>query len=136
MEKIFVYGSLMSGFWNYDKVLKNRVRKVEKAFVKGELYQLPAGYPAIVDGKAHITGEVMTITQQKLMKSLDLLEGYMGEGEDNLYERHKKEVLLEDGRVEECWVYVYVDQNEARRDGEPIRHGNWRKYIQPYLDKK
>lgn len=130
MEKIFVYGSLMSGFWNYDKVLKNRVRKVEKGVVRGELYHLPAGYPAIVDGKARVTGEVMTISQDKLIKSLDLLEGYMGEGEDNLYERKKKTVILEDGRKEECWVYLYVDQKTARKEGKCIPHGSWRSFME------
>lgn len=130
MEKIFVYGSLMSGFWNYDKVLKNRVLKVEKASVEGELYHLPAGYPAVVEGQARVEGEVMTISQEKLLKSLDLLEGYMGEGEDNLYERQKKIVQLEDGTQEECWVYIYVDQKSARKEGKPIRHGNWRNFIE------
>ncbi|MGL4737693.1 MAG: gamma-glutamylcyclotransferase family protein [Cellulosilyticaceae bacterium] len=130
MEKIFVYGSLMSGFWNYDKVLKNRVRKVEKASVSGELYHLPAGYPAVVEGRQRVEGEVITISQEKLLKSLDLLEGYMGEGEDNLYERRKKTVVLEDGTIEECWVYLYVDQKLARKEGRLIPHGNWRHFME------
>ena len=89
MEKVFVYGSLRTDFWNYDKVLKNRVRQVEKGQIKGDLYHLPAGYPAVILGEGTVYGEVITLSQDKILKSLDLLEGYMGEGEENLYVRVK-----------------------------------------------
>ena len=77
MEKIFVYGSLMRGFHNHDKVLRHRIKHVERGTIQGNLYHLPAGYPAIVEVEKAIQGEVFTIIQDKIIKSLDLLEGYL-----------------------------------------------------------
>lgn len=129
MEKVFVYGSLMRGFKNHDKVLKNRVRHTIKGRTTGELYHLPAGYPAIIEGKNDIHGEVFTLTQAKTMKSLDLLEGYLGEGKENLYERQKKKVICEDGTVQECWVYVYADSSYVTRKGKKVEAGCWAHFM-------
>lgn len=103
MEKIFVYGSLRQDFWNHDKVLKNRLRKIEKGQLKNfSLYHLPAGYPAIASGEDIIIGEVCTLSNNKYLKSIDLLEGYTGEPSIDLYIREKKPVLLENGQKEMC----------------------------------
>lgn len=129
MEKIFVYGSLMSSFWNHDKVLKNRVRHIVKGKMKGSLYHLPEGYPAAVEGDGDIYGEVCTITQDKIIKSLDLLEGYLGEGQDNLYERQKRLVVLENGEEDECWAYIYVNQDYAKSKGKSVASGDWKEFM-------
>ncbi|MEG0013616.1 MAG: gamma-glutamylcyclotransferase family protein [Cellulosilyticaceae bacterium] len=129
MEKIFVYGSLMSSFWNHDKVLKNRVKHLVKGQIKGKLYHLPEGYPAVVEGEESVYGEVCTIAQDKIIKSLDLLEGYLGEGQDNLYERQKRKVILENGQEEECWAYIYVNKEYAKTKGIGIVHGDWKKFM-------
>ncbi|MBS5316997.1 MAG: gamma-glutamylcyclotransferase [Clostridiales bacterium] len=128
MEKVFVYGSLRTDFWNYDKVLKNRVRQVEKGQIEGDLYHLPAGYPAVILGEGTVYGEVITLSQDKILKSLDLLEGYMGEGEENLYVRVKQKVHLEDGSQQMCWVYIYVDEKVAKKEGKYIPHGDWKEF--------
>lgn len=128
MEKIFVYGSLMKNLWNYDKVLKNRIRRVEKGSIRGTLYHLPEGYPAVIEGDTPVYGEVCTLSNRRLIKSLDLLEGYMGPGENNLYERQKMSVTLEDGTQTECWSYIYVNEKYAKKKGTLVTHGDWRKY--------
>ncbi|MBU3812124.1 MAG: gamma-glutamylcyclotransferase [Candidatus Niameybacter stercoravium] len=130
MEKVFVYGSLRTDFWNYDKVLKNRVRQVEKGKIKGDLYHLPAGYPAVIPGEGTVYGEVVTLSQDKILKSLDLLEGYMGEGEgeENLYVRVKQKVHLEDGSQQMCWAYIYVDEKAAKKEGKYIPYGDWKEF--------
>lgn len=126
MEKVFVYGSLRTDFWNYDKVLKNRVRHVQEGSIEGALYHLPAGYPAVIDGKDRVYGEVFTLSKDNVIKSLDVLEGYTGEGENNLYERKKCKVRLADGTEEMCWVYLYADKSEARKSGRLVSHGDWK----------
>ena len=73
MEKIFVYGSLLKDFWNHDRVLKNRVRSIEKGTIQGELYHLPAGYPAITSGQNLIYGEICTLTHNKQEIPTDLV---------------------------------------------------------------
>lgn len=129
MEKIFVYGSLRQEFWNHDKVLKNRLRNIELGTICGELYHLPAGYPAITTGTDTIHGEVCTLSQAKHLKSIDLLEGYTGDPSIDLYTREKKVVTFADGHTEECWVYVYMDENYVKRKGQYIPHGDWRKFM-------
>lgn len=133
MEKIFVYGSLRTQFWNHDKVLKNRVRSVEKATIEGELFHLPEGYPAVVDGGEEIHGELLTITQEKILKSIDFLEGYFGEGKDNLYVRKKVKVKTEN-ETEEGWTYLYVDTPYAKKKGMKVEGGDWAHFMEQ--DKK
>lgn len=129
MEKIFVYGSLRTAFWNHDKVLKNRVRNIEKATIKGELFHLPEGYPAVIDGEEVIHGELLTITQDKIIKSIDFLEGYFGEGKDNLYIRKKVKVDTPNG-IEEGWSYFYVNQAYAKEKGQKVVQGDWAKFME------
>ncbi len=134
MEKIFVYGSLRQDFWNHDKVLKNRVRNITPGTIHGALYHLPAGYPAITSGTDTVHGEVCSLSQDKHLRSIDLLEGYTGDPSIDLYTRKKKTVTFPDGHTEECWVYLYIDQNYVRKKGTYLPHGDWRKYMhsQPY----
>lgn len=129
MEKIFVYGSLRQDYWNHDKVFKNRIRSIEKGKIKGKLYHLPAGYPAVLKGQDEVYGEIITITQEKILKSVDFLEGYLGEGKENLYTREKCEAVLEDGTKVDCWVYSYVNEREAKKEGLYIPHGDWKKFM-------
>ena len=129
MEKIFVYGSLLKDFWNHDRVLKNRVRSIEKGTIKGELYHLPAGYPAITSGENLIHGEICTLSHNKHLKSIDLLEGYTGNEKIDLYTREKRTVTLQDGSTTECWVYIYMDENYVKRKGKYIVHGDWAKFM-------
>ena len=89
---------------------------------------MPAGYPAVILGEGTVYGEVITLSQDKILKSLDLLEGYMGEGEENLYVRVKQKVHLEDGSQQMCWVYIYVDEKVAKKEGKYIPHGDWKEF--------
>lgn len=130
MEKIFVYGSLRKDFWNHDKVLKNRVKHIESGCIKGfSLYHLPAGYPAIISGNDIVHGEICTLSNDKHLKSIDLLEGYTGNSEKDLYIRKKKPVLLSTGKEELCWVYLYINEKHVRNKGKYIAHGDWKKYM-------
>lgn len=129
MEKIFVYGSLLQNFWNHDRVLKNRVHSIEKGTIKGELYHLPAGYPAVATGDDQIYGEVYTLSHNKHLKSIDLLEGYTGNPEVDIYKREKRTVTLSDGTTTDCWVYIYMDEHYVKKNGKYINHGNWAKFM-------
>lgn len=127
--KIFVYGSLRTDFLNYDKVLKNRVKSTSKGKIKGELYHLPEGYPAVLPGKQWVYGEVFTLSKEKILRTLDLLEGYLGEGQDNLYIRENHTVMLENGQEEECFTYIYVNQEYAKKSGKKVVDGDWKTFI-------
>lgn len=129
MEKIFVYGSLLQNFWNHDKVLKYRTRSMHKGTLKGELYHLPAGYPAITTGETPIHGEMYVLSHPKHLKSIDLLEGYTGDENIDLYIREKREVTLEDGSTHDCWVYIYRNEDYVKSKGKHISHGDWGRYM-------
>ncbi len=131
MEKIFVYGTLRQDFWNHDKVFKHRMRgNIEEGkLVDYSLHHLPAGYPAIVPGNDTVYGEICTLSHSKHLKSIDLLEGYTGDPNIDLYVREKRPILLKDGRVEMCWVYLYINEDYVRSKGRYIPHGDWKKFM-------
>lgn len=130
MEKIFVYGSLLPDFWNHDKVFKHRLRGTMKGCLKDfSLYHLPAGYPAIVPGEDTIYGEVCILSHTKHLKSIDLLEGYTGNPDIDLYTREKRLVILENGQEEWCWVYLYINHDYVKNKGLYIPHGDWKKFM-------
>ena len=75
MATIFVYGTLLEGCRNYDRLLKGRVRSIQTAYVKGTLYSLKGvDYPALVDGDSFIRGEQMEVADD-VLPLLDELEG-------------------------------------------------------------
>lgn len=123
---IFVYGSLRTGFFNYDKYLKGRVLSSKKAKVKGSLFHMPnKGYPALLDGEDFVYGEVMEISNyDDVIRELDLMEGYFGPNNiENEYNRIPLEVeILDSKNTEVCYVYKY-----NQLDDEFIKH---RKYIE------
>ena len=121
--KIFVYGTLMTGFSNYNQI-KPYVESIENARAEGKLYDL--GYfPAMVDGYADVRGQLFKIDaahEEEALKRLDRLEGH-----PSLYRREKREVFIEETKeLEEAWVYIY--NNEISDDSRLIESGNWRKY--------
>jgi gamma-glutamylcyclotransferase (GGCT)/AIG2-like uncharacterized protein YtfP len=46
MLKLFVYGTLKRGFWNYDRFCSG-VLDVEEAVVQGHLFEMPSGIPIL-----------------------------------------------------------------------------------------
>ncbi|MEG1087813.1 MAG: gamma-glutamylcyclotransferase family protein, partial [Cetobacterium sp.] len=61
-KKIFVYGSLREGFFNYDKYLVNKVSPASLGKVNGKLFHLShKGYPALLDGEEEVIGELMEL---------------------------------------------------------------------------
>ena len=51
--RVFVYGTLKRGFGNHRRLCRGLVR-AEAAEIRGKLYDLPAGYPALVIPEASI----------------------------------------------------------------------------------
>lgn len=133
-HRIFVYGSLREGFFNFDKYLKGNVIKSEPARVKGIIYHLPyKGYPALLNADGFVQGEVMELKEyDKTMRALDEMEGFIGEGNVN-NEYHKKlvEVELSNSAKELCYVYFYNIDNDKKftTDSILIEHGDWKTFM-------
>lgn len=87
--RLFVYGTLRPGLANYKALCEGRVRVTVPALVRGMLYDLPAGYPALLRGDNWIRGDVLCFDDEHLMAELDDLEDFKPgrEPDKNLYLR-------------------------------------------------
>lgn len=114
---VFVYGTLRSDgthaglLAGYDRL---------PARVRGVLYDLPAGYPALVPDEqaGWVHGELVQVTEPRLLALLDHYEG-VGEG---LYRRVPLVVHL-GLRTQHAWTWV-MDHPE-RRGGRLLASGRW-----------
>lgn len=129
VDKVFVYGSLMEGFWNHTRVLEGKVEILGRGEVKGNLYHLREGYPALLEGEDQVVGEVSGPVDEDLLRHLDYLEGYREGRKNNLYNRKAVDVRMADGSSVECWVYVYGDAEYARGRGTYLPDGDWRRHM-------
>lgn len=133
--KIFVYGSLMKGFFNYERFLKSRAVKVEKGRTSGRLYHLGnKGYPGMVSGESHVYGEIITYEDEIVcLMEMDKLEGFSGDySTENVYNRMPIEVLnLDTDETMILDAYVYNDKAQCNADDERIHiaHGSWSDYM-------
>ncbi|MBS4536415.1 gamma-glutamylcyclotransferase [Clostridium sp. D2Q-14] len=140
-KKIFVYGSLMKGFFNYNKYIKGKVKISIAAKTKGKLYHLlERGYPAMVEGNQDIYGELIEIENfQNNLKVLDKLENYTEKNfRVNEYNRIIKDIeVLETGEKVEAYVYQFNLENINNRkvDTIYIPSGNWREYMESKTEK-
>lgn len=130
LNRLFVYGTLMKGFWNHSRYLEGRISCIIPGKTQGLLYHLPQGYPAMLKGEGTVRGEIVEPVNRDLLRKLDGLEGYYGYGEDNLYVREIIDVFTDDGEMLCCWVYIYADGEYAQKRGIFIPDGDWRKFMQ------
>jgi gamma-glutamylcyclotransferase (GGCT)/AIG2-like uncharacterized protein YtfP len=129
VDKVFVYGSLMEGFWNHTRVLEGKVEILGRGRVRGSLYHLREGYPALLEGEDDVVGEVVGPVDKDLLRQLDYLEGYVEGRKGNFYDRKAMCVTMSDGSSEVCWTYVYADNNYAERRGEYLPKGDWKAHM-------
>ena len=133
-KKIFVYGSLRTGFYNYDKYLKGKVEDTKLGKVKGKLYHMPhKGYPALLEGEDVVIGEVMTVKNfEEVMIPMDKMENYYGVNDTrNEYNRIVMDVELEDGSKESCYVYYYAMNDESifNENSVYVANGDWADFM-------
>ena len=131
--KLFVYGSLRSGFHSVAfEYISRFFSFVADAKVKGKLFDM-GEYPAAIPTSENIfiVGELYTIKQENefpwAIGQLDDYEGLNVEaGEVQLYRRELTEVYF-DNQATHAWIYWY----NADVSGRPsIDSGDLMKYIQ------
>lgn len=134
-EKIFVYGSLMKDFFNYNNYLKGKVKSAKLAKTKGKLYHLgDRGYPAMVEGTDVVFGELIEIEDFEMnLNSLDGLENYYEENSNlNEYNRVIKDIeILDTEEIVKAYVYQFNQKNINNRKANTIYipSGDWREYM-------
>jgi gamma-glutamylcyclotransferase (GGCT)/AIG2-like uncharacterized protein YtfP len=131
--KLFVYGSLRSGFKSDAYEYISRFFSfVGEAKVKGKLFDLGT-YPAGVtsDDESYIIGELYTIKHEPefgwAIGQLDDYEGVAVESDEiQLYQRGLVDVIINDSSTR-AWIYWYMGSVE----GKPlIESGDMIQYLQ------
>ncbi len=136
---VFVYGTLMNGLGNWSRYVAPYPHEVRPAKIRGDLYHLPEGYPALLQNsetESWVKGELLYFPSNiyaQAMKGLDELEDYFGEGnKDNLYERAVVEAVdASTGELSSAYVYIMADEKAllAKKRGMYVPSGDWRAFI-------
>jgi gamma-glutamylcyclotransferase (GGCT)/AIG2-like uncharacterized protein YtfP len=136
-EKIFVYGSLMHNFFNYELYLIGKVIDTKLGYIIGSLFHLEnKGYPAFIEnGHEKIYGEIITIIKDTdTINALDKLENFDGTiNQSNEYNRLPIEVTsCINNKTETLDVYVYNVTAERNQTDKKITvpSGSWRTYME------
>lgn len=127
---VFVYGTLRTGQNNH-QLIAPYVESISEASITGELYQLPYGYPAVINGCGLVRGELIKFNDLKAaLCVMDILEGYRGPGQNNHYDRIEVSAQLPSGDALACLVYVYPEERRSwlNATSSPIEGGDWIEY--------
>lgn len=125
---VFVYGTLKPGESNYEHYCGSRVLAATRATVKGQLFALPVGYPAMVLGEGVVQGYLLTFNTPNILQYLDPLEGHNPQRppEKNFYNRKQLEVYsLEAEPLGLAWAYFMTLDQVKQLDGVIIPSGWW-----------
>lgn len=134
-KQLFVYGSLMEGFYNCEKALKEKILDRKIAFTKGKLYHIEnKGYPALLSGDDIIYGELLTIADfDSTLKVLDDIEDFSENTiSSNEYNRVSKEIFVNDYKhIVTAYVYMYNATSQKNKADNLIYipNGCWKKYM-------
>ncbi len=134
-QKIFVYGTLRKGMYNYDIYLRDEDSFRRYGYIKGSLMTLKdKTYPAFLqEGHDMILGEIHEVNE-KTVQMIDELEEYYGEGNiDNFYNKEICDIYDENGQViDHLPVYVFNMSNRCYFSliEDHIETNDYVKYIQ------
>lgn len=139
-DGLFVYGTLREGGSNHAWLQRTHPEGLTQAWVAGRLFQLPAGYPALVSGaepgtpppgqgwvRGDFVGYEDAAELDSALADLDPLEGV----EEGLFTREILPVVLEGGHHYLAWVYVFHVERLPRleREAVEIADGDWSPYL-------
>ncbi|MFP4494273.1 MAG: gamma-glutamylcyclotransferase [Puniceicoccaceae bacterium] len=127
--RVFVYGTLKPGGLYWPRFCAGRVRAVRGARVRGRLYDLDAGYPALrIGGTEWVRGVVLDLAGPEVLRGIDRLEGFEpGRAEDrNEYNRRRTEAFDPGGEALGCvWTYEMDLRRIEASGGRLIPEGVW-----------
>lgn len=126
---VFVYGTLKPGGHYWAQFCEGKVSEATPAMVKGLLFHLPMGYPALcidhTDCWAH--GFILTLTNEAALAGFDFLEGYHATRSENKneYQRVRFDALTGNKQKLNVWTYVMKVEKIDALGGTPVPGGNW-----------
>lgn len=125
---VFVYGTLKPGQDNYDCFCRDKFSKQVSGYVNGDIYDLPLGFPAMVESTNLVKGYLLQFKDQKSLDEIDILEGYDPglPAEKNLYYKKRVEVLDENRQpISLAWTYFMLVDRVLELGGKKIAGGEW-----------
>lgn len=133
MKKMFVYGTLRVGMYNYDKYYKAHDTFRGNGYVKGQLHTLKGKvYPALTEGDEMILGEIHEVPDS-VQDAVDLMENFFGDGKpENEYDKIISDIYDSKGNiVDHLPVYFYNLRNpkNAALLGDVIACNDYAAYI-------
>ena len=135
MAKVFVYGTLRQGMYNYDIYLKDQATYCGHGYIKGGLMTIIGKiyHAYLYGGQDMIFGEVYDVNDQTLAH-LDELESYFGEDcRNNEYNKIYMDILDNDGKVkDQAYVYEFNMDNPMNVNllGKDILEHDYVQYMQ------
>lgn len=125
---LFVYGTLQPGYPNYQHYCHGRIIQAQPALVRGKLFALTAGYPALTPGEDWVQGWLLEFPDTSLLPALDELEDFTAAGppEHNLYQRQTIEVFDRQAQsIGQAWVYRMSQPQVLTLQGDYLPSGQW-----------
>lgn len=126
---VFVYGTLKPGAANFDRYCGNKVVNSHRAYIYGELYDLPlSGYPGAIHGIRKVYGFVMSFNDITILQELDELEDYDPRRQpvENDYTRELVIAYPLNGNLSTlAWVYFMTPDRIQQLGGILLPDGWW-----------
>lgn len=127
MEKVFTYGTLKPGEINY-RFCADKATEAIKSYTKGELFDLPLGYPAMIPGNRRVEGFLLIFPDKSILTVLDELEDYQSDRplQENEYYRQEREICSPSGEsLGPAWVYLMTWELVQQLGGVLLPSGWW-----------
>lgn len=128
-DLVFFYGTLMSGFKRQGRSrIDLALEPVGYGWIQAVLFDIGIYPAAIPAGDSRVRGEIHRMLEpDAVLHALDEIEGYRpGTPDASLYLRAEVPVTLDDGRVEQAWVYLY---NAPLGGAQRIESGDYLEYL-------
>ena len=133
MIPLFVYGSLQPGGQYWPDYCEHRVEQLCLASVRGLLYDLPLGYPAMVavesPESAWVQGYLLWLKSTKDLFKIDQLEGYQTERPVIENEYNRRQIDCYDvhhlHRITQAWAYEMHMDRVCELKGTLLKSGKW-----------
>ncbi len=125
---LFVYGTLRPGGRYYRKLCAARPPLALPAYVRGRLYHLGAGYPALASGNYWVRGDILSFDEDALLRDIDALEEYDPKGPPhaNVYHRTPVDAYDADARlIGTVHTYRMPMKTIEQMGGVPVPSGQW-----------
>ncbi len=125
---VFVYGTLKPGEANYLAYCEGKIASQTPAYIRGDLYHLSVGYPAITPGDNQVYGVLLGFFDPSVLSSLDRLEDYQSERKAELNEYNRRLVTVynfKDRAIAQAWAYFMTLAKVRQYQGKKLSSGNW-----------